>query len=228
MKISRERLEAMQRRAGLTGEALAARAGITPPMLSRLKSRGSCSPTTGRKLATVLGSYDFVVHDRPSVTPFTLPTLEECWADMAKAGLLRTDSVPLTNPYEAAREEREAENTLQVIREFLDRPVPVSWNRWPIKNRRLFWMGRENSTVTDYNLLSKATVPKRSVTTVQRDRVCAAEIWVEAFHHPLESMTNKSARNINRIVSTLPGWRETEGSIRFGPYGKCRGFVRSI
>lgn len=95
MKINREHLEAMQRRAGLTGEALAARAGITPPMLSRLKSRGSCSPTTGRKLATVLGGYDFVVHDRPRVTPYALPTLEECWADMAKAGLLRTDSVPL-------------------------------------------------------------------------------------------------------------------------------------
>ena len=40
MKIDKERLEALQRQAGLSGQALAARAGITPPMLSRLKSRG--------------------------------------------------------------------------------------------------------------------------------------------------------------------------------------------
>ena len=39
VKIDKERLEALQRQAGLSGQALAARAGITPPMLSRLKSR---------------------------------------------------------------------------------------------------------------------------------------------------------------------------------------------
>lgn len=211
MKIDRERLEMLQRRAGLTGEALAERAGITPPMLSRLKSRGSCSPTTGRKLATVLGGYDFVVHDRPRVTPFALPTLEECWADMAKAGLLRTDSVPLANPYEAAREEREAENTLQIIREFLDRPVPVDWAHWTLPLRLRFWAGGGKGS-----------------RLVQRDRVCAAEVWAEAFRHPPENMTNKNARSINRIISTLPGWRKADKALRFGPHGVCWGFVRNL
>ena len=211
MKIDRERLEAMQRRAGLTGEALAARAGITPPMLSRFKSRGSCSPTTGRKLATVLGSYDFVVHDRPRVTPFALPTLEECWADMAKAGLLRTDSVPLSTPYETASEERETENTRQIIREVLDRPVPVDWAHWTPPLRLRFWAGGGKGS-----------------RLVQRDRICAAEVWAEAFRHPPENMTNKNTRSINRIISTLPGWRKAGKALRFGPHGVCWGFVRGL
>ena len=79
MKIDKERLEALQRQAGLSGQALAARAGITPPMLSRLKSRGSCSKTTAKKLAAVLG-YGFTAQERPTVKPYALPTLEECQA----------------------------------------------------------------------------------------------------------------------------------------------------
>lgn len=226
MKIDRERLEALQRRAGLTGEALAARAGITPPMLSRLKSRGSCSPTTARKLAAVVG-WDFIVQDRPTVKPFALPTLEECWAEFARQGMLNGGQ-PFANPYEGAREEREAENTVQIIREFLDRPVPVSWNRWPLKNRLLYWRGSGSTTLTDFGTMSKAVVQKNRIRTVERDRVCAAEVWVEAFGHPMENMTNKDARNINRIISTLPGWQKAEKGLRFGPHGFCRGFVKYV
>lgn len=202
MKINRERLEALQHRAGLTGKALAARAGITPPMLSRLKSRGSCSKTTARKLAAVVG-YDFMVQERPTVKPYALPTLEECQAAYQR-------EAPVVTPYEAAREKREAENTAQIVREFLAKPVPEDWAHWPLPLRLRFWAGGGKGS---------ALVP--------RDRVCAAEIWSEAFGHPPESMTNKSARHINCIISTLPGWRETDGSIRFGPHGKCRGFVKS-
>ena len=220
MKINRERLEALQRRAGLTGEALAARAGITPPMLSRLKGRGSCSKTTAQKLAAVLG-YDFMVQERPAVKPYALPTLEECQAAYQRKG-------PAITPYEAAREKRKADNTAQIIREFLDRPVPVGWERWPLKNRLLYWRGGGSTTLTDHGLISKAAVQKRCIPVAERDRVCAAEVWAEAFGHPAENMTNKDARSINRIISTLPGWRETDGSIRFGPHGKCRGFVKSV
>lgn len=226
MKINRERLEALQRRAGLTGEALAARAGITPPMLSRLKGRGSCSKTTAQKLATVVG-YDFIAQDRPTVKPFALPTLEECWAEFAQQGMLNSGK-SFATPYEEARAEREADNTAQIIRKFLDRPVPVGWERWSLKNRLLYWRGGGSTTLTDHGLISKAAVQKRCILVAERDRVCAAEVWAEAFCHPPEDMTNKDARSINRIISTLPGWRETDGSIRFGPHGKCRGFVKSV
>lgn len=219
MNIDRERLESLQRQAGLSGKALAARAGITPPMLSRLKSRGSCSKTTARKLAAVLG-YDFMVQERPTIKPYALPTLEECQAAYQR-------EAPVVTPYEAARGEREAENTRQIITEFLARPVPVGWERWPLKNRLLYWRGSSTTILTDPGLISKSAVQKRSIPVVERDRVCAAEVWAEAFGHPLEGMTNKAARNINRIISTLPGWERAEKGLRFGPHGFCRGFVRT-
>lgn len=220
MNIDRERLESLQRQAGLSGKVLAARAGITPPMLSRLKSRGSCSKTTARKLAAVLG-YDFMVQERPTVKPYALPTLEECQAAYQR-------EAPVVTPYEAARGEREAENTRQIITEFLARPVPEDWERWPLRNRLLYWRSGGSTTLTDHGLISKAAVQKRCIPVAERNRVCAAEVWAEAFGHPPESMTNKDARSINRIISTLPGWREADGSIRFGPHGKCRGFVKSV
>ena len=218
MKIDRERLESLQRRAGLTGGALAAKVGITSPMLSRLKGRGSCSPTTARKMAAVLG-YGFIAQDRPVVKPYALPTLEECQAAYERGA-------PVVTPYEAARGEREAESTVQIIREFLDKPVPVGWERWPLKSRLLYWRGSGSATMVDFGTISKNAVQKNRIRTTERDRVCAAEVWAEAFGHPLENMTNKDARSINRIISTLPGWQKTEGSIRFGPHGKCRGFIK--
>lgn len=225
MKIDRERLEALQRQAGLNGKALCARAGITEPMLSRLKSRGSCAPNTAKRLAAVVG-YDFIVHDRPTVKPFALPTLEECRAEFAQQGMLGGQT--FATPYEAARAEREADSSAQIIREFLDKPVPVGWERWPVKNRRLYWLGSASSQVTDCSLVHKATVPKRDIPTVERDRVCAAEVWVEAFHHPLENMTKKDARSINRIIAARPGWEKAEKGLRFGPYGFRRGFVKAL
>ena len=220
VKIDKERLEALQRQAGLSGQALAARAGITPPMLSRLKSRGSCSKTTAKKLAAVLG-YGFTAQERPTVKPYALPTLEECQAAYQR-------EAPVITPYEAARDKREAENTRQTIMEFLDRPVPVGWERWPLKNRLLYWRGSGSTTVTDYGLLRPSATLKSRIPVAPRDRVCAAEVWAEAFRHPPEDLTNKATRNINQIISTLPGWKKAEKGLRFGPHGFCRGFVRAV
>lgn len=216
VKIDKERLEALQRQAGLSGQALAARAGITPPMLSRLKSRGSCSKTTAKKLATVLG-YGFTAQDWP---PYCVK-LEDCQAAYQR-------EAPVITPYEAARDKREAENTRQTIMEFLARPVPVGWERWPLKNRLLYWRGSGSTTVTDYGLLRPSATLKSRIPVAPRDRVCAAEVWAEAFRHPPEDLTNKATRNINQIISTLPGWKKAEKGLRFGPHGFCRGFVRAV
>ena len=216
VKIDKERLEALQRQAGLSGQALAARAGITPPMLSRLKSRGSCSKTTAKKLAIVLG-YGFTAQDWP---PYCVK-LEDCQAAYQR-------EAPVITPYEAARDKREAENTRQTIMEFLARPVPVGWERWPLKNRLLYWRGSGSTTVTDYGLLRPSATLKSRIPVAPRDRVCAAEVWAEAFRHPPEDLTNKATRNINQIISTLPGWKKAEKGLRFGPHGFCRGFVRAV
>lgn len=62
---------------------------------------------------------------------------------------------------------------------------------------------------------------------VPRDRVCALEVWVEAFGGNIKQMKYADAREINAVIGAMPGWRKTDGSIRFGSsYGKQRGFVK--
>ena len=59
------------------------------------------------------------------------------------------------------------------------------------------------------------------------DRTCSAELYHKALGHvPSERMTQQDGRNINRIMSNLPGWRKTEKKMRFKDYGVVFGYCR--
>lgn len=70
---------------------------------------------------------------------------------------------------EEAKEEQEAHREVSskegIILDFIDQPVPEDWPKWSLDKRRLYL----NGTV------------EGSVNLVKRDRVCALEIWCEAF-----------------------------------------------
>lgn len=121
---------------------------------------------------------------------------------------------------EDAREaERQQEEHMEsnpkegIIREFLERQIPLDWNRRDLYERRDFWnFGKD---AYDVNLL------------VPRDRICAAEIWCECFNGDLKMMRKSDSFEINTILSAIGGWQRSRGPIPFGPYyGKQRGFNR--
>ncbi|MFE2399840.1 hypothetical protein, partial [Streptomyces sp. NPDC059425] len=58
-----------------------------------------------------------------------------------------------------------------------------------------------------------------------RDRICAAEVWCECFRSDIKFMKQSDAREINGILSSMPGWEEYRG--RFGPYEFQRGFKKN-
>ena len=64
------------------------------------------------------------------------------------------------------------------------------------------------------------------VELVYRDRICALEIWCEAFGGQQKDLPYREAIEINDILRALPGWEKTNGSVRFGYCGKQRGFQR--
>lgn len=97
-----------------------------------------------------------------------------------------------------------------LIREFLEREVPADWNNWSLNRRRVFWGGN----VKD----------ESSIALVPRDRVCALEIWCELLDGRQKDMKKTDSREINDILSTLPGWEPNR--TRFGIYGHQRGFQR--
>ena len=106
-------------------------------------------------------------------------------------------------------EHREASSREGIVREFMDRQVPDDWSKWPLDKRRMFWAGGVQGNVT----------------LVPRDRVCALEIWCEAFGGSIKEMKNADTRELNAIITAVKGWKKSPGTLHFGPYGTQRGFV---
>ena len=96
------------------------------------------------------------------------------------------------------------------IEEFLSRPIPYDWQKWDLERRRMFWAGGATDTMK----------------LIERDRICALEIWRECLFDHRASMPKPEAHRINTILEALPGWTRG-GAMRFGAgYGMQKGFRR--
>ena len=104
---------------------------------------------------------------------------------------------------------RETDTQEGIILDWINRDVPEDWASWSLERRRLFWSG---SVQGDLIL-------------VQRDRVCAAEVWCELLGGDIRGIKNGDAAKINGIIASSPDWGEKR-SRRFGPYGVQKGFSR--
>jgi len=54
---------------------------------------------------------------------------------------------------------------------------------------------------------------------LQTDKVCVAQIWVEALGYKLKDMNRYTTRNLNKVLRTLYDWREANTTKKFGKYG---------
>ncbi len=98
-----------------------------------------------------------------------------------------------------------------IIEEFLKIPIPVNWYSMDADSRRLY----DPKTYTGE--------------TMERDKICALEIWVECFHGLKKDLTQIDTRQINNILSEIlkdkPEWIQERQ--RFGAdYGLQRGFSK--
>lgn len=110
-------------------------------------------------------------------------------------------------------EHRESNAKEGMIVEFLERPVPLDWAQKSMADRRMYLQG----------VFTHAD----DVPVEPRQRVCAAEIYVECFGGELRNMRKTDAKEINDILASLPGWKRDKTPRRFGAgYGNQRGFER--
>ncbi|MDT8715459.1 virulence-associated protein E [Clostridium sp. 19966] len=100
-----------------------------------------------------------------------------------------------------------------LIHEFVERPIPIDWHKCSLNERRMYWLGEFQND-------------NSNTQTMQRDRVCAAEIWCECFGGDLRYMKRIEAMEINAILGGLKGWKRHNSSSRYGPYGTQKGFIR--
>jgi predicted P-loop ATPase len=141
--------------------------------------------------------------------------IDQIWAEAVMRWRLG-ESLILTGDLEKeamAEQEshREVSSKEGIILDFVDRPVPEDWQKWPLDKRRLFL----NGTV------------EGNVKLVPRDRICALEIWCEAFGGQPKDFRYSESAEINDILRAMPGWEKTSNGLRFGYCGYQRGFLRS-
>ena len=97
-----------------------------------------------------------------------------------------------------------------VIREFVLRRVPQDWHKRNLSQRRMFWANEFGQSQEGL---------------VQRDKICALEVWCECFGGDIKYMKKSDAREINDILGGMKELKRIEKTVRFGnEYGVQRGF----
>lgn len=107
-------------------------------------------------------------------------------------------------------EHRETGTKEGLIRDWLERPIPADWNKWPLDRRRIFWSGGVAGEIQ----------------LAPRERVCALEIWCELFEGNKKDIQYSDAREINSIIAAVPGWKRKCSALKFGYCGAQKGFIK--
>lgn len=107
-------------------------------------------------------------------------------------------------------EHRESDAREGMIREFLERPVPVDWGKRSLTMRRAYWSGGFET---------------EDVQTEPRTKVCAIEVWCECLDGDRRYFRKSDTREINAILDGLPDWEKDRTRQYFGAgYGRQRGY----
>jgi predicted P-loop ATPase len=97
-----------------------------------------------------------------------------------------------------------------LIENFLSELIPENWDERDLNARRIFWDGTFESEKG----------------TVERQKVCAIEIWCELFNGDPKMYSQAQAREINTILQQISGWK-SKPMCQFGKiYGRQRCFVK--
>lgn len=140
----------------------------------------------------------------------TSDEIDQLWAEAVqryKAG----EKIYLSKDMEAEAKIMQRSHTEEhpwtgIVKHFLDLELPEDWADLNIYERRAF-IQREDPLAQG---------------SVERDRVCLQELWVEAIGKNQGDMTSANARDLRGIMSTIDGWEEVGRPARFGRYGQQR------
>lgn len=106
---------------------------------------------------------------------------------------------------------RESSAREGIILDYLAKKVPADWQKQSLDSRRIFLSGHSN-------------VDEQAL--IQRDKVCALEVWCEALGGDVKSMRRQDAVEINSIIAAAGEWKKQKQAIKFGYAGAQKGFIR--
>lgn len=101
-----------------------------------------------------------------------------------------------------------------LIKHFLDMPLPEDWEDKNTLERIQFI---RNGSDNEFGVGNPVTV--------QRTKVCVAEIWCEVMERRTGEMTANNTKFIHDILKRMKGWKAGKAA-RFGHYGTQRAYYR--
>lgn len=162
------------------------------------------------------------VHE-PTKSVFTdLPKeRDQIWAEAVELYKAGTDlylSQELELEAATVRElHKEDRPKVGMVREYLERPIPVDWYSKDLAERINWLRGDDEDNVLEYDELDY----------MQRDKVCVGEIWCELFEKKKGDMRPIDSKEIADILQSLSSeWERSPNPLHFGIYGKQRGYTR--
>lgn len=106
---------------------------------------------------------------------------------------------------------RESSAREGIILDYLAKKVPADWQKQSLDSRRVFLSGHSNAD---------------KQTLVERDRICALEVWCEALGGDIKQLKRQDAVEINSIIAATGQWKKQKKAIKFGYSGAQKGFIR--
>ncbi len=100
-----------------------------------------------------------------------------------------------------------------LIVDFINAKVPEDWIKWPLERRRMFY---------------SESFKKDDIKLVERDRVCALEVWCEVLNGDFRGMRYTDAAEINGIIAMHSEWKRQKSPRKFGYCGSQRGFEKQV
>lgn len=139
--------------------------------------------------------------------------VDQIWAEV----MTWTDQ-KLILSYEVEKEaERQQEEHMEVnykadmIRAYLDTPLPADWEDMDILDRRQY-------------LNDQKAIEEKGV--MERLKVCSAEIMNEVFDMPAHKISNYEVKEVNDIMRSFKDWEARPGLRFYSPYKRGRGFMK--
>lgn len=142
--------------------------------------------------------------------------VDQMWAE-AYARAILGEKLHLTGEAEAIarqmqEEFREVNPWEGQIVGFLEKQIPEDWYDLNITDQKQFLQGQL--------INPKPLVP--------RTKVCVSEIWELCLEGNVKFLKKTDSISINNILKNLKGWSKGKNPLRFGRFGRQKGFVFDV
>lgn len=154
------------------------------------------------------------IHD--VFSDMTFSEVQQIWAEAVSRykgkESLRLDKHVEAVAKEVQRSHMEQDDRLPVVQAYLEKLLPENWEELGVYERRQYLQGEDE------------TLP---VGTIERQAVCAMEVWCEALGGRIDNMTRMVAFDVHNILKNIPGWELYHTKKRISNYGIQRAYVKT-